>query len=416
MDITPQFKVLVDDAENNQRKMKNKHKSVVGHDSDDQMLPDKNRILPNARRKKSKNIPKDPFEIRARDIVDNITRLREFLAESRTAYIDVLNVTGNAAAHGGSTDFYTSSISSGGFTDLDRDKIDARANTFIRKTNQLIAKFKADLKEKLGNQAAISLTGHQTQHLEAVCDILEHYLRAACQSHAKQKAIRVEKELEIQKLSRLELNARSSVKDSTSGSRSSISTTNFFQRTEIDDRSLESSSDLEVGSSGRTGEISSENGDVNVTTKKGKLHRHLKKLHPSNRPNSEMTEDRIQANSGFTPNGLTPTPAPVPNISVGYQYSSDDDAEMNNNIENNLSPEEIQAYEQENEAMYDDLVSLRDNVEQIENKVVKIAQLQEVFTEKGMPFKLPHRANIGSVLTTDVRTPLPNGMGYGGGG
>ena len=65
-----------------------------------------------------------------------------------------------------------------------------------------------------------------------------------------------------------------------------------------------------------------------------------------------------------------------------YQYSSDDDAE-NNDGENGLSPEEIQAYEQENEAMYEDLNSLRDNIQQIENKVVKIAQLQEVFTEKG---------------------------------
>merc|ERR1711881_216431 len=70
------------------------------------------------------------------------------------------------------------------------------------------------------------------------------------------------------------------------------------------------------------------------------------------------------------------------NPAVGYQYSSDDEAAESNEMENNLSPEEIQAYEQENNAMYDDLVSLRDNIQQIENKVVKIAQLQEVFTEK----------------------------------
>ena len=77
--------------------------------------------------------------------------------------------------------------------------------------------------------------------------------------------------------------------------------------------------------------------------------------------------------------------ATIPPSSSGYLYSSDDDVESNiqNDTENKLSPEEIQAYEQENEAMYEDLMSLRDNVEQIENKVVKIAQLQEIFTEKG---------------------------------
>jgi hypothetical protein len=32
--------------------------------------------------------------------------------------------------------------------------------------------------------------------------------------------------------------------------------------------------------------------------------------------------------------------------------------------------------------MYDDLVSLKDTVQQIESKVVRIAELQEIFTEK----------------------------------
>ena len=84
-------------------------------------------------------------------------------------------------------------------------------------------------------------------------------------------------------------------------------------------------------------------------------------------------------------NSMTSASSPAPDVSnskVGYQYSSDED-EANKNTDTSLSPEEIQAYEQENEAMYEDLVSLRDNIKQIETKVVKIAQLQEVFTEKG---------------------------------
>ena len=47
-----------------------------------------------------------------------------------------------------------------------------------------------------------------------------------------------------------------------------------------------------------------------------------------------------------------------------------------------MSPEEIQLFEKENEKMYEDLMTLKDEVQQIETKVVKIAELQQIFTEK----------------------------------
>ena len=42
----------------------------------------------------------------------------------------------------------------------------------------------------------------------------------------------------------------------------------------------------------------------------------------------------------------------------------------------------LQLFEQENEKMYEDLVTLKDSIQQIESKVVRIAELQEIFTEK----------------------------------
>lgn len=42
----------------------------------------------------------------------------------------------------------------------------------------------------------------------------------------------------------------------------------------------------------------------------------------------------------------------------------------------------MQLFERENEKMYEDLMSLKDDIQQIESKVVKIAELQEIFTEK----------------------------------
>ena len=39
-------------------------------------------------------------------------------------------------------------------------------------------------------------------------------------------------------------------------------------------------------------------------------------------------------------------------------------------------------FKRENDRMYEDLVSLKDSVQQIESKVVRIAELQDIFTEK----------------------------------
>ncbi|XP_031798735.1 syntaxin-18 isoform X2 [Sarcophilus harrisii] len=50
--------------------------------------------------------------------------------------------------------------------------------------------------------------------------------------------------------------------------------------------------------------------------------------------------------------------------------------------EDELSPEEIQVFEQENQRLVGEMNSLFDEVRQIEGKVVEISRLQEIFTEK----------------------------------
>ena len=47
-----------------------------------------------------------------------------------------------------------------------------------------------------------------------------------------------------------------------------------------------------------------------------------------------------------------------------------------------LSPEDIQMLEEENDQMFNELNSMTEEVRRVESKVVKIAQLQEIFTEK----------------------------------
>ncbi|KAA0709811.1 Syntaxin-18 [Triplophysa tibetana] len=51
-------------------------------------------------------------------------------------------------------------------------------------------------------------------------------------------------------------------------------------------------------------------------------------------------------------------------------------------VEDDLSPEEIQMFEQENQRLVGEMNSLLDEVRHIEGKVVEISRLQEIFTEK----------------------------------
>ena len=90
-------------------------------------------------------------------------------------------------------------------SDFERDKIDADTNSLIKTINSLVDDFKKDLRKRL-----TKLSGQHTLHLEAVSDILEADLKLACQNFSEQRAIRVQKELEIQKMSRLEIKARKS--------------------------------------------------------------------------------------------------------------------------------------------------------------------------------------------------------------
>ncbi|XP_033219156.1 syntaxin-18 [Belonocnema kinseyi] len=68
--------------------------------------------------------------------------------------------------------------------------------------------------------------------------------------------------------------------------------------------------------------------------------------------------------------------------------------------EGELSPEDIQMFESENEQLFNELNTLTEEVKQIESKVVHIAELQEVFTEK----VLEQDKDLDRLMTTVVGT------------
>lgn len=94
---------------------------------------------------------------------------------------------------------------------------------FISAANQLISAFKKDLRAKeeelqqqqqqqhdgnasssSGAAGSSSFSEQRLSHLEGVVDFLEVRLRLVCDLYAGRKAVRVEREMEVKKMARLE--------------------------------------------------------------------------------------------------------------------------------------------------------------------------------------------------------------------
>ncbi|XP_040275043.1 syntaxin-18 [Bufo bufo] len=89
--------------------------------------------------------------------------------------------------------------------------------------------------------------------------------------------------------------------------------------------------------------------------------------------------------------------------------------------EDELSPEEIQMFEQENQRLVSEMNNLCDEVRQIEGKVVEISRLQEIFTEKVLQQETEidniHQLVVGATEdikegNEDIREAIKNNAGF----
>ncbi|XP_026163088.1 syntaxin-18 isoform X1 [Mastacembelus armatus] len=90
-------------------------------------------------------------------------------------------------------------------------------------------------------------------------------------------------------------------------------------------------------------------------------------------------------------------------------------------LEDELSPEEIQMFEQENQRLVSEMNSLVDEVRQIEGKVVEISHLQEIFAEKVLQQETEidniHQLVVGATENVkegneDIREAIKNNAGF----
>lgn len=257
MDITLLFKACV-------KTVKTRSRNV-----DDS---DKNRILPKSRGNDPYN-----FQTRAKGVTCNITRLRDFLLQSSSDYL-------NTSSHLGFDDNI--------MTDADRDEIDAGAQEIIKRCSQHIKEIREE-SAKGRNKCTQS-----SEHKELVIEILEKYLKQVCRIYSELKAVRVKRTVDKKTLARF---------------RYTSSTTD-------------------------------------VSKKKNNGNNELGKVTPETP--RKWTKQELEQD--------------CPHVAA----------------EDKLTADEIQMFETENQLMYNELNSLVDEVQQIEGKVMKIAELQEIFTEK----------------------------------
>ncbi|XP_062515557.1 syntaxin-18-like [Corticium candelabrum] len=216
----------------------------------------------------SRSRPMSVFSRKTREVVQNITKLRDFLLEHRHDYI-------NAAGH------LTGDTSQ--LTDQDRDQIDLEAQNYMKTCSSLIANLKTEAFRE-------NITDQQRLHREGVFGLLEGYLKDVCKLYSQQRAVRVKRVVDRKRISRL---------------------------------------------------------------------------------HSETSRLEIKPY-----NPLEPNTSPVV-VSESEKCSDQDDE-----IDKQLTAEELQMFEEENVQLFSNMSTLVDEVRQIEGKVVELSKLQQFFTEK----------------------------------
>lgn len=319
MDITSIFKDCVSHNQKSQQDVDSILSESGKQDNKKPVSHVKSSVFPG---KKSEHFSK------AKEISSNITKLRDFLKDCRTAYV---NIGASKQASANSSVFYSAAgLSSGScdiplMSDKERDQIDNDVQLIVKNCQKTLHDFQiyTETNDSIQSQPQLHT------HLENVVNSLANYLKQVTEIYSEMRAIRVKRTVDYQAMSRLATHPTSN-----------RGLKNKTRRTSLD----------------RNDGFSSPKRNMPDWDKQAQS--------PSS--SSGMTEtDGLSTMSG---SNITETDTPVPTY-----FQDDDDA---------MSPEELQMLEQENAALLNELNNLSQEVEQIESSVVEIAQLQTIFTEK----------------------------------
>ncbi|MBN3326470.1 STX18 protein, partial [Atractosteus spatula] len=303
VDITLLFKASV-------KTVKTRNKAIgVGFDSTKDDILKKTRL-------------KSDFSTKAKEVISNITKLKDFLLQHRKDYVNAGSLI--------SSDYTR-------MTDNERDQIDQDAQIFMRTCSDAINQLRTEAGKKV-------MSAQVKEHRGAVLDLIEDYLKGVCKLYSEQRAIRVKRAVDKKRLLRLEPERHSKLLSS--------ATEKSAQPDPSDEKTLKDNTT-----------------DTNV---------------------AEAQESGV----GLWEDGK---------------------------VEDELSPEEIQMFEQENQRLVSEMNSLVDEVRQIEGKVVEISRLQEIFAEKVLHQETEidniHQLVVGTTENVkegneDIREAIKNNAGF----
>ncbi|KAJ7999667.1 hypothetical protein DPEC_G00196790 [Dallia pectoralis] len=129
-----------------------------------------------------KTRPKNGFSSKAKEVMSNITKLKDFLLQHRKDYVNAGSLISSDLTR---------------MTDSERDQIDQDAQIYIRTCSEAIKQ----LRSEAGKQVTAAQIG---EHRSAVLDLIDMYLRGVCKLYSEQRAIRVKRVVDRKRLSRLE--------------------------------------------------------------------------------------------------------------------------------------------------------------------------------------------------------------------
>ncbi|XP_049590482.1 syntaxin-18 isoform X1 [Syngnathus scovelli] len=305
VDITLLFKASV-------KTVKTRNKAIgIGFDST------KDEIFKRSR-------PKNAFSPKAKEVIINITKLKDFLLQHRKDYVSAASLISSDLTR---------------MSDNERDQIDQDAQIFMRTCSEAIKQLRTDAEKQV--------TSAQTkEHRGAVLDLIEMYLKGVCQLYSEQRAIRVKRMVDKKRLSRL-------------------------------------------GS---------------------ELHSRVEKMADEEPKNGKIVKEESSGDS-------------LCDLDKSAREALDQSVNLwdEGKVEDELSPEEIQMFEQENQRLVSEMSNLVDEVRQIEGKVVEISRLQEIFSEKVLHQETEidniHQLVVGATENVkegneDIREAIKNNAGF----
>ncbi|XP_020339455.1 syntaxin-18-like [Oncorhynchus kisutch] len=272
-----------------------------------------------------KSRPNNGFSLKAKEVISNITKLKDFLLKHRKDYVNAGSLISSDLTR---------------MTDNERDQIDQDAQIFMRTCSEAIKQLRSEAEKRV-------ISTQIKEHRGAVLDLIEMYLKGVCKLYSEQRAIRVKRVVDKKRLSRLEPEHHHS------------------------SMVVEKSPPVEQHSEEKTSKEESSSGERSVME--------------------------------------------VPDNTVSLWE------EGQGRVDDELSPEEMQMFEQENQRLVSEMSNLVDEVRQIEGKVVEISRLQEIFAEKVLMQETEidniHQLVVGATENVkegneDIREAIQNNAGF----